>query len=282
MNLKFNRNGIDFDFMAPIYGSMIGEGFFMDIKDSIIVVTGGASGLGAAAAEFLSEKGGRVALFDLNKEELDNLASKINGLAVVCDVTDEESVKRALKQVKETFGTPNVCINCAGILGGERIEGRDGPMKVEHFRKIIDVDLVGTFIVMDYVLADMIKLEPDKETGERGVVINVASIAAYEGQIGQVAYSAAKGGVIGMTLPVAREMGDYGVRVVAVAPGVFETPMMQKASEKIRSGLLASTVFPKRFGIPKEFAKFMGCIIENPMINGETMPLDGAIRMPAK
>ena len=126
------------------------------------------------------------------------------------------------------------------------------------------------------------KSEPDKETGERGVVINIASVAAYEGQIGQVAYSAAKAGVIGMTLPAAREMGEYGIRVVSVAPGVFETPMMQKASDKIRSGLLSSTIFPKRFGKPEEFAKFMACIIENPMINGDTMPIDGAIRMPPK
>lgn len=254
----------------------------MNVQDSVIVITGGASGLGAAAAEFLAEKGAKVALCDLNEGAVKVLASEIHGLGVVCEVTNEESVKAALKEIKEKLGTPRVCINCAGVLGGARIQGRDGPMKVDLFRKIIDIDLVGTFIVMSYVLADMMKLEPIQETGERGVVINIASIAAYEGQIGQVAYSAAKAGVMGMTLPVAREMGEFGIRIVSVAPGVFETPMMQKAPEKIRAGLLASTIFPKRFGKPEEFARFMACIIENPMLNGETLPLDGAIRMPPK
>lgn len=254
----------------------------MNIKDSVVVITGGASGLGAATAKLLSDKGAKVALLDLNKEDLDNLAEKIKGIAVVCDVTSENSVKSALDQVKEKFGTPRVCINCAGILGGGRIEPREGPMKVDLFRNVIEIDLIGTFTVMDYVLADMMKLDPIQETGERGVVINIASIAAYEGQIGQVAYSAAKAGVMGMTLPVAREMGDFGIRVVSIAPGVFETPMMQKASDKIRSGLLANTVFPKRFGKPEEFAHFMACVIENPMINGDTIPLDGASRMPPK
>lgn len=156
-------------------------------------------------------------------------------------------------------------------------------MKVDNFRKVIEIDLIGTFTVMDYALADMMKLDPVPDTEERGVVINTASVAAYQGQIGQVAYSASKAGVMGMTLPVAREMGKFGIRIVAIAPGVFETPMVTKgSSDKIQSGLLDSTIFPKRFGKPKEFAHLVACIIENPMLNGETIPLDGAMRMPPK
>ena len=153
-------------------------------------------------------------------------------------------------------------------------------MKVAHFRQVIDINLVGSFIVMEFALVEMLKLDPTKETGERGIIINVASIAGYEGQIGQVAYSASKAGIMGMTLPVAREMGQFGIRIVSVAPGVFETPMMQNAPEKIRKNLLESAIFPKRFGYPEEFSKFVAHIIDNPMINGDSLPLDGAMRMP--
>lgn len=252
----------------------------MNIKDNIVVITGGASGLGEATANLLAEKGARVAIFDLNEENVRVLAKKLNGIGILCDVTKEDNVKSALKQVKQELGIPRVCINCAGILDGGRIAPKEGPMKVEHFRKVIEIDLIGTFTVMDYVLSDMMSLAPIQETGERGVVINIASVAAYEGQIGQVAYSAAKGGVMGMTLPVAREMGNFGIRVVSIAPGVFETSMMKNASDKVRSKLLDSAIFPKRFGEPKEFAQFILSVIENPMINGDTLPIDGAMRMP--
>jgi len=252
----------------------------MELKNTVVVITGAGSGLGASTAHYLGKKGAQIAVLDVNKDAVDQVAKEINGLGIICDVTNEESVKSALKQVKEKFGAPRVCINCAGILGGERIVGREGPMKVEHFRKVIEIDLVGTFIVMEFALAEMMTLDPLPATNERGVVINVASIAAFEGQIGQVAYSASKAGVIGMTLPAAREMGKFGIRVVAVAPGVFETPMMQKASDKIREGLLANAIFPNRFGQPEEFAKFVAHIIDNPMINGDALPLDGAMRMP--
>ncbi len=252
----------------------------MEIKNLVIVITGGGSGLGAATAQYLATMGAKIAVLDIHKTEVEAIAQSISGLGLVCDVTSEDSVKSALQQIKNQLGTPRVCINCAGILDGGRIVGKEGPMKVDHFRKVVEIDLVGTFIVMELALAGMMQLEPIPETEERGVVINVASIAAYEGQIGQVAYSASKGGVIGMTLPVAREMGKFGIRVVAIAPGVFETAMMQNASEKVRGNLLASTIFPKRFGQPLEFAKFVAHIIENPMINGDVMPLDGAIRMP--
>jgi len=254
----------------------------MELKNTVVIITGGASGLGASTAEYLASQGAKIGVLDLNKEAVEQVAKEINGIGLVCDVTNEESVKNALDQVKQKFGTPRVCLNCAGILGGERIVGREGPMKVEHFRKVVEIDLVGTFIVMELALAEMMKLDPVQGTDERGVVINVASIAAYEGQIGQVAYSASKAGVMGMTLPVAREMGQFGIRVISIAPGVFETPMMQKAPEKIREGLLSNAIFPKRFGQPKEFAKLVAHIIDNPMLNGDTLPLDGAMRMPPR
>jgi len=255
----------------------------MNIDNTSVMITGGGSGLGRAAAQFLAKLGAKVAILDVDQTSVEQVASTFNGLGLVCDVTNEMSVRHAFDRIKERFGTPRVCINCAGILGGERIVGRDGrPMDLKHFRQVIDIDLVGTFLVMEYALAEMMKLEPLLETEERGVVINVASIAAYEGQIGQVAYSASKAGVMGMTLPVAREMGPFGIRVVSVAPGVFETSMMKKASEKIRKGLLESAIFPKRFGLPEEFAKLVAHIIDNPMLNGDTIPLNGAIRMPPR
>jgi NAD(P)-dependent dehydrogenase (short-subunit alcohol dehydrogenase family) len=252
----------------------------MDLKGIVAIITGGGSGLGEATAYHLASRGAKIAVLDTNQENSERVAKEINGIGLVCDISNEEAVKKALEQIKNKLGAPRVCINCAGILDGGRIVGREGPMKVEHFRKVIDINLTGTFIVMELLLANMMQLEPLAETEERGIVINVASVAAYDGQVGQVAYSASKGGIIGMTLPAAREMGQFGIRVVAIAPGVFETPMMQKASEKIRSGLLQSAIFPNRFGKPLEFAKLVAHIIENPMINGDAIPLDGAMRMP--
>lgn len=255
----------------------------MKIRDNIIVVTGGGSGLGAATAQYLAKKGAKVAVLDVDKNAVERVGTEIQGLGMVCDVTSEASVQAALKRIKEQWGSaPRICVNCAGILGGARTVGRDGPMQLDQFKHVIDVDLIGTFNVMRLVLADMISLSPIPETQERGVIINIASIAAYEGQIGQAAYSAAKGGVAGMTLPVAREMAPFGIRVTCIAPGVFETPMMQKASDKVRTGLLASTLFPKRFGKPEELAKFIESIIDNPMINGDVLRLDGAMRMPPR
>lgn len=254
----------------------------MDLKDLITVVTGGGSGLGAATAYYLANQGAKVAVLDTNKSAVETVATDIRGLGFVCDVTSEDSVGSALQQIKTEWGIPRVGINCAGILDGERTVGREGPMKLAHFKQVIEVDLVGTFNVTRLMMQDMISLEPDPETEERGVIINIASIAAFEGQIGQAAYSAAKGGVAAMTLPLAREMAKFNVRVVSVAPGVFETPMMQKAPEKVRAGLQASAVFPKRFGNPKELAHLIAHIINNPMINGEIIRLDGAMRMPPR
>lgn len=252
----------------------------MEIKNQTMVITGGGSGLGLATARLLASKGAKVGILDIQKEQVERVAKEIGGLGLVCDVTSEDSVQLALDQLEDRFGLPRVCINCAGILEGCRIIGKEGPMKVEHFRKVVDIDLVGTFIVMKLALAGMVTLDCLEGSEERGLVINIASIAAYEGQIGQVAYSAAKAGVIGMTLPAAREMGKFSIRVVSIAPGIFETAMLQNASEKVREGLLANTIFPKRFGYPEEFAQFVAHIIENPMINGATLPLDAAVRMP--
>ncbi len=254
----------------------------MELQDLIILITGGASGLGASTAQYLARHGAKIVILDVNQQAAMDVAAEINGLGLVCDVTSEASVNEALRQAKLHFGVPRICINFAGILDGGRVVSRSGPMDLEHFRNVVNIDLIGTFNVMRLALADMMQLEPLGDSLERGVVINISSIAASEGQIGQVAYSASKAGVAGMTLPVAREMADYGIRVVCIAPGVFETPMMQNASDKIRSTLLESTVFPKRFGNPIEIAKFVEHIIVNSMLNGDVLRIDGAMRMPAK
>ncbi len=254
----------------------------MQVNDIVVIITGGASGLGAATTEYLTKLGAKVAAFDTNKQGIKDLTAKIDCLGIVCDVTSESSVQKAIKETKQKFGVPRVCINFAGILDGGRIVSKEGPMSLEHFKHVIDVDLVGTFNVMRLALAEMMQLDTIGEAQERGVVINISSIASTDGQIGQVAYSASKAGVAGMTLPVAREMASFGIRIACIAPGVFETPMMQNASDKIRAGLLTSAVFPNRFGLPEELAAFVRHIIENPMLNGDVWRLDGAMRMPPK
>lgn len=246
----------------------------MQLKNTIILITGAASGLGAATASYLASQGANIIALDKNPTA--------NGLGLVCDITNEAEVKKSLQIAAKKVGVPRVCINFAGILDSGRIVGRDGPMALEHFRHVIDVNLLGTFNVMRLALEQMLKLEPDINSLERGVVINIASIAAFEGQIGQVAYSAAKAGIVGMTLPVAREMGEFGIRVVCIAPGVFETPMIKAASDKVHDSLLANTVFPKRFGQAHEIAELVGHVITNSMLNGEVIRLDGAMRMPPR
>lgn len=248
----------------------------MQIKDTVIVVTGGASGLGAAAVKHLTTLGAKVAVLDLQP------AADAKILSCKCDVTNEKSVIDALTTVKQKLGIARVCVNFAGILGGGRVVGRDGAMPLDDFKKVVEIDLVGTFNVMRLALADMIGLEPIGYAEERGLVINIASIAATDGQIGQAAYSAAKAGVAGMTLPVAREMAQWNIRVACIGPGVFETPMMANTPDKVRSGLLAGAVFPRRFGLPEELASFVEFIITNPMINGDMLRIDGAMRMPPK
>jgi len=256
----------------------------MDIdNNTVALVTGGGSGLGEATSRGLAKAGARVAILDMNLEGATRVAGEIDGIGIECDVTSESSVLDALKTIKDKFGTaPRICVNYAGILGGGKVVGREGPLSLEEFKKVINVNLVGTFNVMRLTLAEMMELDPIGSAEERGVIINTSSISAFEGQIGQVAYSASKGGVAGMTLPVAREMARYGIRIVATAPGTFETPMITAASDKVRDGMLAATVFPARFGEPEELAMFVVQIVNNPMLNGDIYRIDGGMRMPAK
>jgi len=244
------------------------------------IVTGGGSGLGRATAEKLAGKGARVAVFDLNPAAAAEAARVVNGLALVGDVADEASASAALAKAAAAHGPARVLINCAGIGVAKRVVGRDGPQPLVDFEKVIRVNLIGTFNMIRLAAAEMAKLEP--VDGERGVIISTASIAAYDGQIGQAAYSASKGGVVAMTLPIARELAQFGVRVNAIAPGVFMTPMMAGLPQPAQDSLGASVPFPQRLGQPAEYAALAVHIVENGYINGETIRIDGALRMAPK
>jgi NAD(P)-dependent dehydrogenase (short-subunit alcohol dehydrogenase family) len=254
----------------------------MEINNTIIAITGGASGLGAATAEYLIKQGARVALLDINKKTTEDTAQRLGCFGVECNVTSEVSVQNALNAIVTHYGCPRVCVNFAGILGAGKILGRDGVLALDYFKNVVDIDLNGTFNVMRLAAVAMSKLGVITETAERGVIINIASIAAFEGQIGQIAYSASKAGVVGMTLPAARELAEHGIRVACIAPGVFDTPMLEGAPDKVRNELLSNSVFPKRFGKPFELASFVAQIITNPMINGCVIRVDGAIRLPPR
>jgi len=253
----------------------------MKIKDQSAIVTGGASGLGAATASALAAAGAHVALFDLDFESAERLAQKIGGIALKGDVTDEVSVQNALSILKDEYGAPKILVNCAGIGKSTRIVGKNGPMSLVDFEKIIHVNLVGTFNVMRLVAAEMIKNElVDGE--ERGIIICTSSVAAYEGQIGQAAYAASKGGIVSLTLPAAREFAQFGIRVNTIAPGLFLTPLLNGLSDEARKSLSASIPFPQRLGDAEEFAKLALHLIENSYINGEVIRIDGALRMQPK
>ncbi|GAB4520671.1 MAG: 3-hydroxyacyl-CoA dehydrogenase [Amphiplicatus sp.] len=253
----------------------------MKLSAATAIVTGGASGLGAATAEALAREGAKVAIWDLNAEKGEALAERLGGVFCSTNVADEESVKAALARTLETVGAPRVLVNCAGVAIGEKTVGKNGPHRLDSFRKVIEVNLIGTFNCIRLVAAEMEKLEP-LEDGERGVVINTASVAAFEGQIGQAAYSASKGAVAAMTLPVARDLMNAGVRCNTIAPGIFETPMMAGMDPKIQDALAAMVPFPKRLGRPAEFASLAVEICRNVMLNGAVIRLDGAIRMQPK
>ena len=244
------------------------------------IVTGGGSGLGRATAEKLAGKGARVAVFDLNPAAAAEAARVVNGLALVGDVADEASASAALAKAAAAHGPARVLINCAGIGVAKRVVGRDGPQPLVDFEKVIRVNLIGTFNMIRLAAAEMAKLEP--VDGERGVIISTASIAAYDGQIGQAAYSASKGGVVAMTLPIARELAQFGVRVNAIAPGIFLTPMLLGLPQPAQDSLGASVPFPQRLGAPAEYAALAVHIVENGYINGETIRIDGALRMAPK
>ena len=253
----------------------------MDIRDKVAVVTGGASGLGRATAELIVAAGGKVALLDRNAELAEQVATELGASAAAysADVTDADSVAAAIDGAVERFGAIHIDVNCAGIGTAGRTVGRDGPLDLAAFNFVIQVNLVGTFNSLRLCAAHMQDNEPTGPDGERGVIINTASVAAFDGQIGQAAYSASKGGVVGMTLPVARDLARNGIRVCTIAPGIFETPMVTGMPERVRVPLIEMVQFPNRLGTADEYALLARQIIENPYLNGETIRLDGGIRM---
>lgn len=255
----------------------------MEIQHAIAVVSGGASGMGAATAARLSAAGAKVAILDRDFGAAKQFAATLkNALPVHCDVTDAEQVETAIQSVIAQLGLPRICINCAGIVHSQRMVGKTGPMPLDVFRQVIEVNLIGTFNLMRIAAAAMMQTEPQDPSGERGVIINTSSIAAEEGQIGQIAYSASKGGVDSMTLPAARELASFGIRVNTIAPGLVDTPMLHQLTSEQRAALINSIPFPKRPAYPDEYAKLILHIIDNPMLNGMVVRLDGALRMQAK
>jgi NAD(P)-dependent dehydrogenase (short-subunit alcohol dehydrogenase family) len=252
----------------------------MQLAGSVAVITGGASGLGAATAQLFAAAGANLVLCDLNTEAGETLAATFghHGLFVRTDVTQSDDVQRAVTQAQERFGGIHIVVNCAGIATAERVLSRQGPLELERFTRVIEINLIGTFNVIRLAAAVMLQNTPNDE-GERGVIINTASVAAFDGQIGQPAYAASKAAVAGMTLPIAREFAAHGIRVVAIAPGVFETPMVAGLPEPAQLALSAAIPFPKRLGRPSEYAALAQHIVENVMLNGETIRLDGALRM---
>ena len=250
----------------------------MKISGAAAIVTGGGSGLGRATAEALAGRGARVAVADLNPAAAEEVAKAIGGVAVVCDVASDESAVAAIAKAEAAHGPARILINCAGIGNPVRIVGKDGaPTPLGDFEKVIRVNLIGTFNMIRLAAAGMAKLEPID--GERGVIVSTASVAAFEGQVGQSAYSASKGGVAAMTLPIARELARTGVRVNTIAPGIFMTPMLAGLREDFQASLGASVPFPSRLGAPAEYAALAVHIVENGYINGETIRIDGALRM---
>jgi NAD(P)-dependent dehydrogenase (short-subunit alcohol dehydrogenase family) len=250
----------------------------MDVKGQAAVVTGGASGLGAATAIRLAEAGAKVALFDVNIDAARELAAKIGGIAVNCDVASADGAAAAVKQAAGKHGPARILINCAGIGPAKRIVGRDGPMPLADFERVIAINLVGSFNMMRLVAAEATKLDPLAD-GERGVIVSVASVAAFEGQIGQAAYASSKGGIAALTMPAAREFAQFGIRVLAIAPGIFATPMLRALPEAAQQSLGEQVPFPRRLGEPDEFAALAMHIVENRYLNGEVIRLDGALRM---
>ncbi len=253
----------------------------MQIRGSAALVTGGASGLGAATARMLAGEGARVAVLDRNADSGARCAADIGGVFCPCDVSEGQSVAAAIAKAAAAHGPARILVNCAGIGGAARIVGRDGPMALDAFERVVRVNLIGTFNVMRLAAAAMSTL-PASETSERGVIVSAASIAAYDGQIGQAAYAASKGGIVALTLPAAREFARFGVRVLAIAPGLFRTPLLEELPAEAQAALAASIPYPARLGEPEEFAALVAAMITNPYLNGEVVRLDGALRMAPK
>jgi NAD(P)-dependent dehydrogenase (short-subunit alcohol dehydrogenase family) len=250
----------------------------MDIRGHAAIVTGGASGLGAATARMLADAGAKVAILDVNRMAAAEVAIDINGIALDCDVTDSAATETAFAKAAADHGVARILINCAGVGPAKRIVGRDGPMPLAEFERVVQINLVGTFNAMRLAAAAMQSLEPLQD-GERGIIICTASVAAYEGQIGQAAYAASKGGVVALVMPAAREFAQFGIRVNAVAPGIFSTPMLHALPEAAQQSLAAAVPFPKLLGQPPQYASLVRHLIENRYINGEVIRLDGALRM---
>ena len=253
----------------------------MQIRNSIFLVTGGASGLGAATARMAAEGGAKVVIADMQVEAGEALAKEIGGRFAKCDVTSETDGQAAVALAAKEFGGVHVLVNCAGIAIAERTVGKEAPHALASFTKTVMVNLVGTFNMIRLATFEMAKAVPNA-AGERGVVVNTASVAAFDGQIGQAAYSASKGGVVGMTLPIARDLSRNGIRVCTIAPGIFETPMVRGMPKDVQDALGKQVPFPSRLGRPAEYAQLVRSIVENEMLNGETIRLDGAIRMAPK
>jgi NAD(P)-dependent dehydrogenase (short-subunit alcohol dehydrogenase family) len=250
----------------------------MDIRGHSALVTGGGSGLGAATARLLAEAGAKVAVLDVNDKAAAEVAIDIDGIAIHCDVTDGPATEKALAKAAAGHGPARIVVNCAGVGPAKRIVGRDGPMPLADFARVIEINLIGTFNVMRLTAAAMQALAPLQD-GERGVIVCTASIAAYEGQIGQSAYAASKAGVVGLVLPAAREFAQFGIRVNGIAPGIFTTPMLHALPDAAQQSLAAAVPFPKLLGQPPQFAALVRHMIENRYLNGEVVRLDGALRL---
>ncbi len=255
----------------------------MEIRDSVAVVTGGASGLGEACVRDLVKGGGKVSILDFAEDRGEKVASELGDAVVFCmtDITDEATVQAAVDKTMEAFGAIHIAVNCAGVGIPAKVLGKEGPMSMDHFNKVVRINLIGTMNVVRLAAEKMVKNQ-GSDDGEKGVMVNVASVAAFDGQIGQAAYSASKAGVAGMTLPIAREFAEYGIRVMTIAPGIFRTPMLLGLPENVQEALGKMVPFPNRLGEPSEFAGLVRHIVENRMLNGEVIRLDGAIRMAAK
>ncbi len=253
----------------------------MHIQDKVFMVSGAASGLGAATARMLARAGARLLLVDLNAEALQAQASELEAAFAVADITQADAAQAAVDMALHSFGELHGLVNCAGVVAGEKILGKQGAHSLDRFSRIININLIGTFNLLRLAAEAIAKSTANAE-GERGVIINTASVAAFDGQVGQAAYAASKGAVASMTLPAARELARYGIRVMTIAPGIFETPMMAGMSDDVRAALSADVPFPPRLGKPDEYAALVCHIIENSMLNGEVIRLDGALRMAAK
>jgi len=253
----------------------------MKIAGQGVIVTGGGSGLGMATAEALAKAGAKVTIIDMNGDAARAVAQRLNGLAIAGDVADEAAMAQAVEMAQAAHGPCRVLVNCAGIGVAKRVVGRDGPMPLGDFERVIRVNLIGSFNMMRLVAAQMSKVDALEE-GERGVIISTSSVAAFEGQLGQAAYAASKGGIASLTLPVARELASFGIRVLTIAPGLFLTPLLQTLPEEVQKSLGASIPFPSRLGLPEEFAALVSHMVENRFLNGETIRLDGALRLPPK